>query len=172
MGGWILQGEASNLVLVNVKKENRNLSNSMETLNLERSYLQGFICGSAWRDGIIASMQSSNSFRITHPVNYLQRFDVPRNESLDKAIDWPAFHMTSQQTTYPGLIFSNWENLSKARETISSTLHKWKAKCTWPMIRSLSLSLSEFVFINMFHILWDDGPWAIYMWCSNHPVLS
>lgn len=111
-----LQGEASSSVSFDVKNEHINLSNSLEALNLERSYLQGFISGSAWRDGVISSMQSINSFRAGPDClqfhRNLWKFDVLRNESIDKAIDWLALHMTSDQT-HPGLIFSNWDKLDQ-----------------------------------------------------------
>lgn len=142
-----LQGEASNSVLVNVKKEHVNLSNSPEALiNLERSYLQGFISGSAWRDGVISSMQSSNSFRAGPDClrfnNNLWRFEVLRNESLDKAIDWLALHMTSDQTP-PRLIFSNWDNLELVTKNyiINSAQNKSQMPKSYDWV-SVSISIS------------------------------
>lgn len=35
-----------------------NLSRTLDTRDLEISYRQGFMVGSAWKDGIISSMQS------------------------------------------------------------------------------------------------------------------
>ncbi|KAJ4870743.1 Uncharacterized protein Rs2_47647 [Raphanus sativus] len=49
------KGEPSNLVDVN---KMLNLSRTLDTRDLEISYRQGFMVGSAWKDGIISSMQS------------------------------------------------------------------------------------------------------------------
>ncbi|KAJ0263425.1 Toll-Interleukin-Resistance [Hirschfeldia incana] len=110
------KGEASSSVSFGVKNEHINLSNTLEALNLEISYLQGFISGSAWKDGDISSVQSSNCFRAGPDCLQFQRnlwrFDVLRNESIDKAIDWPALNMASDQP-HPGLIFSNWDKLDQ-----------------------------------------------------------
>lgn len=50
-----LQGETSNLIDVN---KMLNLSRTLDTRDMEISYRQGFMVGSAWKDGIISSMRS------------------------------------------------------------------------------------------------------------------
>lgn len=50
-----LHGETSNLIDVN---KMLNLSRTLDTRDMEISYRQGFMVGSAWKDGIISSMRS------------------------------------------------------------------------------------------------------------------
>ncbi|CAH8352095.1 unnamed protein product [Eruca vesicaria subsp. sativa] len=65
-------GESSNLTLVHHLNKMLPSSTTMESVNLERSYLQGFMFGSAWKDAINSSAQSSrNSFMTFHPANPL-----------------------------------------------------------------------------------------------------
>ncbi|CAA7037453.1 unnamed protein product [Microthlaspi erraticum] len=92
-----------------------HLSKTLEALNLEISYLEGFMDGSAWKD-LISLVQSSNRFKISlpessfqFPVN-LQNFDAQGKESIEKAINILALHMISKPTQ-PALIFSNWDKL-------------------------------------------------------------
>ncbi|KAG2240312.1 hypothetical protein Bca52824_090802 [Brassica carinata] len=67
------KGEASNLTDVHHLNEMIHSSRTLEALQLERSYYQGFMVGSAWKDAVISSMHSSSpSFRISHPGNPLQ----------------------------------------------------------------------------------------------------
>ncbi|KAL0659625.1 hypothetical protein Bca4012_080210 [Brassica carinata] len=49
------KGETSNLIDVN---KMLNLSRTLDTRDMEISYRQGFMVGSAWKDGIISSMRS------------------------------------------------------------------------------------------------------------------
>ncbi|CAH2078171.1 unnamed protein product [Thlaspi arvense] len=112
-----VQGQASNLIVVDVNHLNKllHLSKTSEALNLERSFVRGFMFGFACQD-LISSMQIGNSFEITPPANSLQSpmnlqsLDVQVNESVEKAINLLAFHMMSEQT-HPALIFSNWDKL-------------------------------------------------------------
>lgn len=95
-----------------------HLSKTLEALNLERSYFQGFMHGSAWRD-LISFVQSSNRFQIPLPESSInqfpmnrQRFDLQAqtNESLEEATNILALHMMRKQPQ-PTLIFSNWDKL-------------------------------------------------------------
>ncbi|KAJ4899653.1 Uncharacterized protein Rs2_13604 [Raphanus sativus] len=99
-------------------KSQLHLSKTLEALNLERSYFQGFMHGSAWKD-LISFVQSNNRFEIPLPESSInqfpmnrQRFDLQaqRNESLEDATNILALHMMRKQPQ-PTLIFSNWDKL-------------------------------------------------------------
>ncbi|CAN6921798.1 unnamed protein product [Brassica oleracea] len=67
------KGGASNPTDVNHLNEMIHTSRTLEALQLERSYYQGFMVGSVWKDAVISSMHSSiPSFRISHHGNPLQ----------------------------------------------------------------------------------------------------
>lgn len=104
-----LQGsEASNLTLFDVNDLNKflQLSKTLEALNIERSCRQGFMFGPTWRD-IISSMQSSNNrFKISPPEKSLHSLDTLGNESVEKATNWLALQMMTEQNQ-PSLIFTN-----------------------------------------------------------------
>ncbi|KAF8077328.1 hypothetical protein N665_1046s0016 [Sinapis alba] len=69
----IYMGESSNLTDVHHLNKMLHSLTTLETGNLDRSYLQGFMFGSAWKDVINSLTQSSNnSFRTSQPANPLQ----------------------------------------------------------------------------------------------------
>lgn len=88
------------------------LSKTLEALNIERSCRQGFMFGPAWKD-IISSMQSrNNSFKISPFENSLHSLDTLGNESVDKATNWLALQMMTEQNQ-PSLIFTNWDKIEQ-----------------------------------------------------------
>uniref|UniRef100_A0A1J3JT28 Disease resistance protein RPS4 n=1 Tax=Noccaea caerulescens TaxID=107243 RepID=A0A1J3JT28_NOCCA len=131
-------------------------STIVEAPNLERSYVQGFIHGSAWKDVTISSMQRSYSFRISPltnplqlPIN-LQSIDAQRTDFLEKAINWLALHMMSEQT-HPALLFSNWDGLGYY--TKNYIIDSARRKCQMlKAYNGVCVSHSFFCFLESFSV--------------------